>query len=125
MRPALHTAENLRKGPETAGYPPLYEEKNPKRVCTRQPVDGGEPGDGVLESGTSTNQIVDLDGNKYQYHHHVPLVKPCWFIYLILTDRTIVEVIRTKTTRDRGILPIQFTVNTVLFLGYGKYLSHS
>jgi hypothetical protein len=37
-----------------------------KRLCSRQPVVGGELGDGVTETGMSAKQLVDLDGNKYQ-----------------------------------------------------------
>jgi hypothetical protein len=38
---------------------------SPKRSCNRQPVVGGELGDGITETGMSTKQLIDLDGNKY------------------------------------------------------------
>ena len=39
---------------------------SPKRVCSRQPVVGGELGDGITEAGMSAKQLVDLNRNKYQ-----------------------------------------------------------
>lgn len=36
-----------------------------KRVCIRQPDEGGERGEGVAETGTSTRYIMDLEGVRY------------------------------------------------------------
>lgn len=36
-----------------------------KRLCIRQPDEGGECGEGVAETGTSTRYIMDLEGVRY------------------------------------------------------------